>query len=74
MIIRLFGDIGLCIAPRMGTFWFRGPTHIYFLRAPWNRPLFSERYGLTKYYGFKGWRVCRRVKPMSLIDALEEGE
>lgn len=39
--------------------WFRIDYKIWFLRAPWHQPIFSERYG---YYVWKkdllfGWRL-----------------
>ncbi|QFT31834.1 hypothetical protein FIV00_15180 [Labrenzia sp. THAF82] len=46
----LFGEHGSA-ALRFGP-W------ILLLKAPWCRPLFSERYGYKPHYGLFGWR-CR---------------
>lgn len=45
-----------------GTWWLGlGPVRLI-LRAPWNEPLFSERYGHTKTIKIGGgWRVQGRV-------------
>lgn len=41
-----------------GTFWVRIWRYGIRVKAPWNRPLFSERYGYTKpMIEIKGWRV-----------------
>lgn len=62
MLIRLWRNTGFCIAPRWGTFWIRSSKHIYFAKAPWNEPLFSERY-VYKPRSYFGWRFFRRDVP-----------
>ncbi len=59
MIIRLWGDTGFCMAPVYGTFWIRTRKHVYMVKAPWNKPLFSERY-VYKPKSYWGWRFFRK--------------
>ncbi len=55
MILHV-GKIGFCLSRNV--FWFRAFGYGLMIRSPWNRPLFSERYG----YAFPtarilGWRL-----------------
>lgn len=45
-----------------GTWWVGAGRFRLILKAPWNAPMFSERYGYTRYMplGF-GWRVTARM-------------
>lgn len=49
------------VAPRYGSAMIRLRGKFYVLRAPWCRPLFSERYGDMRVIrlGF-GWRITVR--------------
>jgi hypothetical protein len=62
MLVRLWGDVGFCFSPRSGTFWVRSNKHVYFAKAPWNEPLFSERY-IHKPTSYWGWRFFKRDMP-----------
>lgn len=55
-IIRNY--IGVCVAGSQGIWWVRVPLGVAALKAPWNPPLFSERYGYKRRVplGF-GWRL-----------------
>lgn len=57
--ISVFGRV-LSLSFRFGVFWFRSPSGVCILRAPWNEPLFSERYGYWKHRSFAGWRWGRK--------------
>jgi len=51
--------IAWCAAWKSGVWWVRSQRSLLILRASWNDPLFSERYG---YYAFRlplgfGWRL-----------------
>jgi hypothetical protein len=47
-----------------GTWWVGIWRFRIILRAPWNEPLFSERYGHTKTLKVgRGWRVAVRMVP-----------
>lgn len=63
---RVWGDYGFCIAVRDGVFWWRTPKHVYFARAPWDKPLFSERY-IDKPRSYWGWRFTKRSRPESEV-------
>lgn len=59
-----------CFAPRRGLFGLRAGHYIYRLKAPWNRPLFSERYGLDPVlFRAFGWRLLRRDLRVDWADA-----
>lgn len=60
--IRVWKNYGFCLSPRSGVFWVRTNKHVYFARAPWNEPLFSERY-IDKPKSYWGWRFTRRDAP-----------
>jgi len=62
MIVRVHGNVGFCLAHKSGTFWFRTRRHVYFAKAPWNAPLFSERY-IHKPKSYWGWRFFKRDAP-----------
>lgn len=64
MVIRIWGNYGFCFAPIWGTFWFRTSRHVYLAKAPWNEPLFSERY-VYMPRSYWGWRFFRRDLPES---------
>lgn len=54
-----YDDFGTCGVAWLGIFRFR-----VFLRAPWNEPLFSERYGFTTTFRLgRGWRIQFRMAP-----------
>ncbi len=42
---------------KYGIWWFRILGYGLIMRAPWNKPLFSERYGYRKVIKFKNWRI-----------------
>lgn len=58
---RVWGEYGFCISTSGGVFWWRTPKHVYFARAPWNEPLFSERY-IDKPRSYWGWRFVKRTR------------
>lgn len=69
MIYR--GDLGwqatwwifaLTSSRELGVWWLGIGRFRLILKAPWNRPLFSERYGLTRTLRLvSGWRVQVRT-------------
>lgn len=53
--------IRFVFAPRMGLAGLRIGHRYFKLKAPWNRPLFSERYGYERtLWRLGGWRLLRR--------------
>lgn len=66
---RIWREYGFCISPSSGTFWIRTNRNVYFARAPWHEPLFSERY-VDKPKSYCGWRFTRRAL---LSDLNKEG-
>lgn len=52
------GYVSACMAIDHGIWWIRIPLGVAALKAPWNAPLFSERYGFKRRLplGF-GWRL-----------------
>lgn len=58
-VIRFFGfPFAWSGSSQWGTWWFGIGNWRVIVKASWNDPLFSERYGLTTTYrlGF-GWRI-----------------
>lgn len=49
---------GCHLSRESGIAWFRINGYGLMFKAPWNEPLFSERYGLRKFIGIRGWRVA----------------
>jgi len=55
------GMLVISLGLRRGVLWFRrGSGRCFMIKAPWNKPLFSERYGHwthCRILGFRwGWR------------------
>jgi len=48
---------GCHMSREYGIAWFRVRGYGLMIKAPWNEPLFSERYGYRKFVGLFGWRV-----------------
>lgn len=47
-----------------GSWFIRLPFGILLLKAPWNEPLFSERYGHVRVLArVCGWRLIARSNP-----------
>jgi hypothetical protein len=59
MTVKFFGKHGFCFSPRYGVFWLRVNGRVYFAKAPWNEPLFSERY-VHRPKSYWGWRFYIR--------------
>jgi hypothetical protein len=62
-VIRFFGfPFAWAGSSRWGTWWIGVGRWRLIIKAPWNEPLFSERYGFifTVCVGF-GWRVQSRL-------------
>lgn len=63
-VLRIFGlPFGWAGSKRSGVWWVGVWRWRLIVRAPWNEPLFSERYGLTKYLRLFGWRITSRRVP-----------
>jgi hypothetical protein len=62
----LWGFFCWSVSRGWGTWWFGIWRWRMIVKAPWNAPLFSERYGhtTTLRLGF-GWRVTFRLVPRS---------
>ncbi len=58
-----FGLFGFAFSPESGVWWLGVGRARVLLRAPRNRPLFSEIYGGIKTFSFRGWRVQFRTVP-----------
>lgn len=60
----LWGLVCWSVSAGWGTWWLGVWRWRLILKAPWNAPLFSERYGYTRKLplGF-GWRVLFRLIP-----------
>jgi hypothetical protein len=62
-VLRIAGfPFGWAGSVQVGTWWVGIGRWRAIIKAPWNEPLFSERYGLTTTYrlGF-GWRAQFRA-------------
>lgn len=70
--VRIWKNIGFCLGFKSGVFWFRTNRTVYRALAPWNEPLFSERY-IDKPKSYFGWRfIARKLDPVpeQMTDAI----
>ena len=60
----LWGLVCWAGSSEWGTWWFGLGRWRLILKAPWNEPLFSERYGYCTYIRLgAGWRIRSRLVP-----------
>lgn len=57
----LWGFVSWAASSEFGTWWLGIWRWRLIVRAPFNEPLFSERYGYTKTLRIGGWRIQSRL-------------